>query len=208
MGHKGFTLIELLVVVAIITVLVALLLSAVSQATALGQRAVCQNNLKQLYLAMSYYAADNDGFFPPVRINIDSHGDVNLENSLWWPVRLAPYLHKLWIDYDKIYICPTAGAVRSYAMNWEVFGVPVQPEKVASLSGKMLLADSPPDDIWSLGFNEFTYNFWDSTNRRFFKSCIHLRHANGANILFGDGHIDWWSKQTIATQGHYAVMPD
>ena len=60
----AFTLIELLVVIAIIAILAAMLLPALAKAKERAQRAQCQNNIKQLTMAMHLYANDSRDILP------------------------------------------------------------------------------------------------------------------------------------------------
>jgi prepilin-type N-terminal cleavage/methylation domain-containing protein/prepilin-type processing-associated H-X9-DG protein len=64
MKKRAFTLIELIIVIAIIGILAALLLPAISRTKEAGRSAVCLNNLHQIGLGLQIYVQDNQNLLP------------------------------------------------------------------------------------------------------------------------------------------------
>ncbi|MCK6457305.1 MAG: type II secretion system GspH family protein [Phycisphaerae bacterium] len=63
-SRRGFTLIELLVVISIMSLLISILLPALSRARESARRTVCGSNLRQVGTAFWNYAEDFKGWFP------------------------------------------------------------------------------------------------------------------------------------------------
>jgi prepilin-type N-terminal cleavage/methylation domain-containing protein len=131
-ARRGFTLVELLVVIAIIGILVALLLPAVQAAREASRRTKCQNNLKQIGIAVQNYhdifaALPAEGDDGPTACCAPDPGVTWYYN---WTYHILPFLEQKNVfdrgeqDHSTIstsvvagYYCPTRRAIQLYKGN-------------------------------------------------------------------------------------------
>jgi len=89
---RGFTLVELLVVIAIIGVLVALLLPAVQAAREAARRSSCQNNLRQVAIALHNFEFANEHLPAGTTNETGPIKNVREGNHMNWIARILPQL--------------------------------------------------------------------------------------------------------------------
>jgi len=167
---RGFTLVELLVVIAIIGTLVGLLLPAVQAARESGRRSACQNNLKQIGLALlnhhdakKCFPYASDSWFNPT------------PNGPWMKHSLLPY-----IEEDKLYV----QAQGHPDFNTNVGNVTVGGKELGQFRINAYLCPSDPHGAKS---QTYPYNF------------VANYCASAGGRLNGSGETDWssWPDQDV-----------
>lgn len=128
-ANTGFTLVELLVVLAIVGILIAMLIPAVQSARESSRRTACQNNLRQIGLALANYESVHVKF-PPGKKWSASRSDPKAFDYAWSSMILG-YLEqealRVQLDYKvpltapknlpaastpvPIYFCPSASTI-------------------------------------------------------------------------------------------------
>lgn len=188
--RRAFTLIELLVVMAIIAILAALLLPALSRAKQRAWSTACLNHVKQIGVAGRLYADDYADSLPRT-----AHQGAS------WVATLQPYCHG-----TNLWRCPRdPHPTRRYSFALNDYLLPPAAGASSANYSKTASVPAPSETFWLgechekyLNNDHFHFspaNDGDYTPASFEKQVSVARHFLGANYLFVDGRAQFlkWS---------------
>lgn len=227
-ARRAFTLIELLVVIAIIAILMAILMPALQRAREGGKRSACLSNEKQITLAWSMYADDNDD-----KLVNGATGCTNVEAPAWATTKTRwSHLNELaWInsyderDWDvqiqgiktgalwrylpseKTYRCPTGkrGQALTYSIMFSMNGVAYDwaREQGVAVKKRTEIRPNLAQRLVLIDEGRMTtdsYAVWYK-NEYWFDSPP-VRHGDGVTVSFADGHVEHWRWRGTDTIKH------
>lgn len=190
----GFTLIELLAVIAIIAILTAILIPAVTNIKAASRKAEATSNIRQLLVAEKLYANEHGGLYTTTWN----------EDYVGWKDKLLPYLYTAETEISDLpdggvfQVPEWSGSGASIGLNWSL------PQKTSSGNGWFYRSERVPrpESIILLGEmvekNSDTMYAADIGGRDQPATPGFRRDGSaGAVMGFCDGHVEVLDEATL-----------
>ncbi len=184
---------EMLVVMAILSVLVALLLPALSRSREAARSGACASHQRQIGLAAGQYADEMDDRFPR------SQHSAFARRELPWGRALAPYLGSDTNQWNKllagVYHCPTDARAGSFSYGQNVYFELGPADDYEGKPDTWRRRGDVPQPVVTVLYAEnaseadhIMPNFWSGVADA--ADVDYRRHAGRANYTFVDGHVE------------------
>ena len=217
-NRRAFALVEMVVVIGIVSVLIGLLVPAVESARQSAIRATCQNNLRQIAVAMHSYAAQHRDVFPPFMTTEAG------KNKGWFGLMASNKPQD--VDFTRghltVYLennglllkCPNSNGLRVFeqfgggagSLGYNLYYLSPthngkwRPRKLQSVftSGTVAFADSAGTSFYRVTEDGSTWfaNTPVATDTPGIKApskkdpSVQYRHQSTAIVAFADGHVE------------------
>jgi len=210
MRRRGFSGIESLLVFTVIAILAAVLIPVFLRVRENSRRSNCQGTLKQIAAAIRLYTADSGEHFPEVN-------GIPKQKRYGWADSIVPYLkdaNLLQCPSEPTWPAQGIGSKSTqytdYFFNSNMSG---QSESaLQSIAGTVMSGDAKPGDSRRESNG--------GTNRPLQRGGIErivdrngvpvgaaMRHLEGANYSFADGHVKWLKGSDDNTTPAIRVVP-
>lgn len=189
---RGFTLVELLVSIAIIAIMGAILIPVVGHIRNKVDNATCINNMRQLGLAVTMFAQENNGQLP-LSIQPDQSDP---ESMISWQILMMRQLEVPFAKHGdtSVFICPSHShtypveAYRTYAINLTGDSPTSNAPNLMTLStpSKTALLVESKHESNGAGYVSLSR----SVNGGSGQHRLEARHDGMMNMFMADGHMD------------------
>lgn len=221
--RRAFTLVELLVVIAIISLLAAILFPVFGRARENARRSSCQSNLKQISLGLAQYVNDNDDRMPGW-VSYLHDGEMTGMFDAIYPYTKSLQIYQCPSEKTAQDVDPLSAAYTDYVNNGNLWsgksddnphgihqGIITDPAlTVAFMDGGSNTTVAEQcyfvlyrDDtgVPNGGHTTIVGRGDCATTQPFQRPLVtpgRLRHLEGANYAFVDGHVKWLKPNVVA----------